>query len=173
VARRKNTRWIVGGVVIVGTLIAMMSLNLGANMVYFLTPSEAQAQAAELGDKTVKVGGLVKAGTVVWKPEDLDLGFTVTDNEGHEIAVKHRGTPPDMFKENQGVVVEGRMTEGGKAMISKSLLVKHSEEYKKPDDHSRMNKALLEESLFKDRGSPTVTSPDKAAPAPGGAGTTP
>ena len=54
-----------------------------------------------------------------------------------------------MFKEGQGVVVEGRIDETGKVMISKSLMVKHSEEYKKPDDHSSMNKALLEESLFK------------------------
>ena len=37
----------------------------------------------------------------------------------------------------------------GRAMVSHNLMVKHSEEYKKPDDHSSMNKALLEKSLFK------------------------
>ena len=69
--------------------------------------------------------------------------------KGSEIKISHNGTPPDMFKENQGVVVEGRLSPDGKSMVAKRLMVKHSEEYKKPEDHSTMNKALLEESIFK------------------------
>jgi cytochrome c-type biogenesis protein CcmE len=54
-----------------------------------------------------------------------------------------------MFKENSGVVVEGRIDAAGKKMVSQRLMVKHSEEYKKPDAHHSVDKELLEKSIFK------------------------
>jgi cytochrome c-type biogenesis protein CcmE len=148
-AKKSKVRWIVGGAVIAGAIVAISFLNLGDNLIYFYTPSEAIAKAADLSDQTVKVGGMVLPGSVKWHAEDLDLKFTIGDMKGNDIAVSHRGTPPDMFKEGQGVVVEGRITDGGKAMISRNLLVKHSEEYKKPDDHTKMDHMLLEQSIIK------------------------
>jgi cytochrome c-type biogenesis protein CcmE len=154
-AKKSKVRWIVGGTVIAGAVVAMSFLNLGDNLIYFYTPSEAIANAAELSDQTVKVGGMVQPGSVTWKAEDLDLKFTMTDMKGNDIAVTHRGTPPDMFKEGQGVVVEGRLADGGKLMVSRNLLVKHSEEYKKPDDHTKMDHMLLEQSIIKNESKPT------------------
>ncbi|MFW7378846.1 MAG: cytochrome c maturation protein CcmE [Oligoflexus sp.] len=142
-------RWIVGGGVILVAVAAISTLNFGDNIVYFYTPQEAVAQADELSSKTIKVGALVKPGSVDWQPENLSLAFVLTDMKGNEIQVSHQGTPPDMFKENQGVVVEGRLDPNGQAITSRRLMVKHSEEYIKPDDHSSMNKMLLEESMFK------------------------
>lgn len=148
-AKKNKFRWILGGAIVCIAIVAMSFLNLGDSLVYFYTPSEAIAKSAELGDKNIKVGGMVQAGTVDWKADDLKLSFLMSDNKGNDINVVHTGTPPDMFKEGQGVVVEGRLTDSGKKMISHNLLVKHSEEYQKPGDHSTMNKALLEKSLFK------------------------
>jgi len=148
-ARKSNKKWLIGGLVIAAAILTISFTSLQDNLVYFYTPSEAVANAADLSSQTIKVGGLVKPESVRWEPEQLSLNFIVTDPDGNDIEIKHTGTPPDMFKEGQGVVVEGRIDETGKMMISKSLMVKHSEEYKKPDDHSSMNKALLEESLFK------------------------
>jgi len=75
----------------------------------------------------------------------------ISDLKGHEIKVSHKGTPPDMFKEGQGVVVEGILSPDGKSVKSRRLMVKHSEEYKKPGDHAGTpNKELLEKSIFKD-----------------------
>jgi cytochrome c-type biogenesis protein CcmE len=151
VAKKGKTRWIIGGTVIALAVVGIAVNNMvGQNLVYFYTPSEAYAKSAELDGQTVKVGGMVKQGTVKWQPEQLALSFTMTDLQGHDIDVKHNGTPPDMFKEGQGVVVEGRLENGGKNMVSHNLLVKHSEEYKGPGkDHATMDKALLEKSLFK------------------------
>lgn len=150
-ARNSSLRWLIGGGVVVAAISAISFLELGEQLVYFYTPSEAQAKALELDGKNIKVGGMVKPGTVDWKPETLALNFVMSDLNGHEIAVAHKGTPPDMFKQGQGVVVEGRITGDGKQMTSKALMVKHSEEYKKPaNEHESMNKALLEKSLFKD-----------------------
>lgn len=147
---KKSLKWIIGGAVIVGAIVGMSFLTLNENLVYFFTPSEAYAKAAELDGQLIKVGGMVKGGTVQWQPETLALNFVITDLKGHEIAISHAGTPPDMFKENQGVVVEGRIGDAGKTMVSRNLMVKHSEEYKKPgSEHGTMDKELLEKSLFK------------------------
>ena len=150
-ARRSSSKlaWIVGGGIIVVAALSIYFISVPDNLVYFYTPDEAVAKAAELAGKTVRIGGMVKVGTVVKKPEVPLVTFTLWDMKGHELNVSYQGLPPDMFKENQGVVVEGRLTPGGTAVVANNLMVKHSEEYKKPDELGTMNKALLEKSLFK------------------------
>ena len=142
-------KWMIGGAVLVVAALAVSNLKFGDNVVYFYTPQEAFAKAAEVNTKTIKVGGMVKAGTVNWKAEELALNFVMTDMQGTDIEVSHKGTPPDMFKENAGVVVEGRIEADGKKMVSQRLMVKHSEEYKKPDAQHSVDKELLEKSIFK------------------------
>ena len=70
-----------------------------------------------------------------------------------EIQVAHIGTPPDMFKEGQGVIVERQLNDQGSSMKSKTLMVKHSEEYQKPEDHHSQ-----EPELLKNRFSRAVTN---------------
>lgn len=146
---KKTTKWLLGGGVITAAVVALSFLNLGDNLIYFYTPGEAFAKSAELDGQTIKVGGMVKQGTVNWQAEQLLLKFVLTDMDGTEINVSHNGTPPDMFKQGSGVVVEGRLMDNGNVIVSKHLLVKHSEEYKAPSEHGTMNKELLEKSLFK------------------------
>lgn len=143
-------KWLVGGGVILVAALAVTNLNFGDNVVYFYTPDEAQAKAAEIDTKTIKVGGMVKAGTVVWKAEELFLEFVISDLKGHEIKIAHKGNPPDMFKENSGVVVEGHISKDGQSMVSQKLMVKHSEEYKAPDATHSTDKQLIEKSMFKE-----------------------
>jgi cytochrome c-type biogenesis protein CcmE len=150
--KSKSTKWMIGIVIIAIAIISIALTQLSSNVVYFFTPDEAQAKAAELSDQNIKVGGMVVPGSVEWKAEALDLAFTISDLKGHEIKIRHKGTPPDMFKEGQGVVVEGTIANDGKSMTSRKLMVKHSEEYKKPGSHSGdLSKELLEKSLFKDQ----------------------
>ncbi len=144
-------KWLVGGGILVITSLAITNLKFGDNVVYFYTPDEAQAKAKDIDTKTIKVGGMVKAGSVVWKPEDLALDFVISDLKGHEIKVAHKGNPPDMFKENSGVVVEGHIAADGASMVSQKLMVKHSEEYKKPDGTHSVDKQLIESSMFKEQ----------------------
>ena len=149
--RKSNLKWFVGGGVILLAILIASSLNFGDNIVYFYTPIEAVEKAPEIQDKTIKVGGMVKTGSVKWNPEELKLEFTLSNLKGVDIKVMHVGTPPDMFKENQGVVVEGKLdNEKASSMTSKKLMVKHSEEYKVPDAHQKsQEKQLLEKSIFK------------------------
>lgn len=149
-ARAKSTRWMIGIGAIAAAVIVLALTQISTNVVYFFTPDEAMAKASEIKDQTIKVGGMVVPGSVDWKAQDLSLAFTITDLKGHDIRVSHKGTPPDMFKEGQGVVVEGLIAADGKSMLSHKLMVKHSEEYKKQGDHSKsIDKELIEKSMFK------------------------
>lgn len=152
--KSKSAKWLIGIGIIAVAVIAIAMTQLSSNVVYFFTPEEAQAKAAEITGQNIKIGGMVIPGSVEWKAESLDLAFTISDLKNHEIRVSHKGTPPDMFKEGQGVVVEGSLAPDGKSMTSRKLMVKHSEEYKKPGSHSGdLNKELLEKSLFKEQSS--------------------
>ena len=143
-------KWAVGLAVVGMAGLALTNLQFGGNVVYFYTPPEALAQAAELSSKTIKVGGMVKAGSVQWEAENVSLNFVVSDLKQSEINVSYKGAPPDMFKEMSGVVVEGRIDSNGQNMTAQRLMVKHSEEYKKPDAQHSVDKELLEKSIFKE-----------------------
>lgn len=145
--QRGFLKWVIAGGIIAVAIGIASQLNFGDNLVYFYVPNEVSAKKAELQGKTIKVGAMVKAGSVNWNAQELKLDFVITDFEGHEYAVKHTGLKPDMFKENQGVVVEGRLQ--GDTLMSQTLMVKHSEEYKKPDATHPMSKELLKQSIFK------------------------
>ena len=93
--KRKKARWILAGVVIAIVLVGMSLLKLGDEMVYFYTPEEAATKAPDLGGEVIKVGGMVKTGSVKWVAETLKLDFTLSNMKGVEIAVSHNGTPPD------------------------------------------------------------------------------
>ncbi len=149
-ARSKN-KWVIGGSVIAAAIIGASFLAINENSVYFFTPAEAVAKASTLQDQSIKVGGMVVPGSQQWTAETLDLRFTLSDLKGAEIKVQHKGTPPDMFKEGSGVVVEGRINLAGNEMISRNLMVKHSEEYKTPHAGESIDKKLIQESMFKDQ----------------------
>ncbi len=162
--RSKSTKWLVGISLIASAVIAMAMTQISSNTVYFYTPDEAQAQAASLTSQNIKVAGMVIAGSREWDATTLKLAFTITDLKNHEIRVKYNGPPPDMFKEGQGVVIEGKISSDGQTFAAKTLMVKHSEEYKKPTaGGSNMNKELLEKSLFKDQ---PVTNPSSGGSTP-------
>ncbi|MGE5750468.1 MAG: cytochrome c maturation protein CcmE, partial [Gemmatimonas sp.] len=78
----------------------------------------------------VRLGGQVKPGSMQWDAKTLDLRFTVTDGV-KDIAVRSTGSPPQMFREGMGVVVEGRVVPGGMFQAT-NLMVKHSNEYRAP-----------------------------------------
>ncbi|WP_022798570.1 cytochrome c maturation protein CcmE [Thermus islandicus] len=122
-------KYLLGILVVLGALGYMIFGGLGQNLVYFLTPSEYLQDQAKYQHRPVRLGGLVKPGSVRYDKDRLELRFVLTDGVA-EVPVLHKGTPPGMFKEGQGVVVEGRF-EGG-VFQGQNLLVKHSESYRPP-----------------------------------------
>jgi len=146
--RKGRIGGIIGLVVVLASFGYLIYGNIGDNLVYFLTPGEVLAQGPKVLERPIKLGGQVVPGSVKWDAEQILLEFKLTD-VGGEITVRARKEPPAMFREGQGVIVEGRMTKEG-IFECTSLMVKHSNEYRPPDkDHPKpqeMYKSLIKES---------------------------
>ena len=125
----KKRKFVVGGAVIAAALAYMIYAGVTQSIVYFVTPSELQA--APIAGKAYRVGGMVVKGSRRWEPKTLDLSFQLSDGKG-TIPVRHRGTPPDLFDEGRGAVVEGSWMADGYFKAT-TILAKHSEDYKAPD----------------------------------------
>jgi cytochrome c-type biogenesis protein CcmE len=106
--------------------------SMGANLVYYWTPSELVAAGDDAKGATVRLGGMVKAGSIEWDKDSQVLGFVCHDGEA-EVQVQAVQVPPDMFRENIGVVVEGQMGDDG-VFQSDRMFVKHDNEYRVPHD---------------------------------------
>jgi cytochrome c-type biogenesis protein CcmE len=124
---RKQRRLILIGSSL-GVLAIAAALVLSAmrqSIVFFNSPTDIAEQHAGPG-KRIRLGGLVKPGSVK-RSDDLRIEFAVTD--GHsDIAVAYQGIVPDLFREGQGVVVEGVLGAGGQFKAD-SVLAKHDERY--------------------------------------------
>ena len=141
-------RGIVAGVMVIAAAFAYLLYGgLDRNVVYFLTPQELAAKGASGMDVPVRLGGLVKAGSIHWDEGTRDLRFTVTDGKS-DIPVHSTGVPPQMFRDGMGVVVEGRYRPDG-VFASSNLIVKHSNEYRPPkpgESPQAMYKTLMKGS---------------------------
>jgi len=124
----RGAKFLLGGGVILAALVYLIYAGVSQSVVYFVTPSELQAQPVP--GKAYRLGGLVVPGSLKWEPKALDLSFTLSDDKA-TVPVRHKGTPPDLFTEGRGAVVEGTWTREGYFKAS-LILAKHSEEYKAP-----------------------------------------
>jgi len=109
---------------IAALLAIAATLVLGAlrdNIVFCYTPSEIPADA---DGKSIRLGGLVKRGSV--DIDGLKSNFIVTDGDA-ELAVSFDGALPSLFREGQGVVAEGRISNG--LLTASNVLAKHDETY--------------------------------------------
>ena len=149
---------------IAGILIVIGSLSLiiyqatkSESSVTFYTPAEVYANPLKFDGKLFRVSGLVLAGTKEWDAKSSNLKFKITDMEGHDFHIHYKGIPPDLFKEGQGVVVEGRLIsnpneqKNEKLIAANLLMVKHSEVYDTKKDHKQMKEAKLLDSILKDQ----------------------
>lgn len=134
-------------VMLVGGFAYLTYGGVGENLVYFLTPEELLAKGPSIYDRPVRLGGMVVPNSVQWHADSLDLRFRLTDGK-KTVLVHAHGAPPQMFRGNIGVVVEGRYAPSG-IFESHNLMVKHSNEYHPPkpgEKPSDMYKTLERES---------------------------
>lgn len=133
---RRRATLAVAVVIIVAAFGFLLYGGIDKNVVFFLTPQELLARGPSAYDVPVRLGGLVAPGSVKWDAEKLDLRFVVIDSGGQAVNVHSTGAPPQMFRDGMGVVVEGRYHRSG-VFESTNLMVKHSNEYRKPDHGGR------------------------------------
>jgi cytochrome c-type biogenesis protein CcmE len=123
--RRRDQRLMIIGVAgaVLVLAAALTFVGLRDSVVYFVAPSEL-AEKAQAGER-VRLGGLVVEGTL--RREADAAVFQVTDG-ATQVEVRYEGLLPDLFREGQGVVCEGRWTPG-QAFIAERVLAKHDETY--------------------------------------------
>lgn len=123
-------KFLLGGLVIAAALAWLVYGGFRESIVYFVTPSELLAQGGAASGRTYRVGGLVAQGSLRRDLETLQLSFTLTDGKA-TLPVRFKGTPPDLFAEGRGAVVEGTYAADGVFRAS-TIMAKHSEEYRPP-----------------------------------------
>jgi cytochrome c-type biogenesis protein CcmE len=134
---RRTSVLVVAVVIIIAAFGFLLYGNIDKNVVFFLTPQELLARGTAAYDVPVRLGGLVQPGSVTWDADKLDLRFVVMDSGvGQTVNVHSKGAPPQMFRDGMGVVVEGRYHRDG-IFQSTNLMVKHSNEYRKPEHGQR------------------------------------
>ncbi len=126
--RHKRFALIIGGVAVIGIAATMILSAFRDNLVFFFSPSDVVAAKAPR-DRTFRIGGLVEVGSV--KRDGVAVSFRVTDT-ANTINVAYSGILPDLFREGQGVVANGKLGSDGVFRASE-VLAKHDENYMPPE----------------------------------------
>lgn len=128
----RGRRWglLVGVAVVVAVIAYLAFSSVGNALVYYLTPTELLARGDSAMGETVRLGGLVKAGSI--RGEAPDLVFVLTDGT-NEITVRAHNAPTRSFREGVGAVVEGELNIEG-AFEASQVIVKHDEVYVAPSE---------------------------------------
>jgi len=117
--------------VLFSTSVAMglVLYALRQNINLYLTPSEVMLGKVPK-HHVFRLGGMVKRGSVHRKAKTLKVAFVMTDFK-KDITVKYNGVLPALFREGQGIIVEGRLNAAGE-VIADQVLAKHDAKYKPP-----------------------------------------
>ena len=117
---------------LIGTSLAVLAVAatlvlsaLRDSIVFFNSPTDVAEKHPVPGTR-MRIGGLVKSGSIE-RGDNLLVRFAVTDGKT-DIAVRYQGIVPDLFREGQGVIAEGKLDTGG-VFAADTVLAKHDERY--------------------------------------------
>ncbi|MGB2964054.1 MAG: cytochrome c maturation protein CcmE [Anaerolineales bacterium] len=147
--RKDNkTKFIIGGVIIVGAIIFLIISSLSANVQYFLTVDEAveKGLAGELSDRNIRVSGAVLGDTIKYDMDTLELSFriahvpadnqlldvegglasalynAVQDPERSQLEVIYTGPIPDLLQNEAQAIITGELLASGVIEADEILL---------------------------------------------------
>ena len=118
----KRLKYIIVAITFASIGLWLILKNLNESIVFFFSPAEIARK--NIADQIIRVGGLVKEGSIIKKSQIIE--FTITDNKA-DLTIHFQGTPPNLFRAGQGIVARGRLTNG--IFIADQLLAKHDENY--------------------------------------------
>ena len=111
------------------TAVFFIIKSLNKNILYFSSPTEIKEREDIPFGKAMRVGGMVKKGSIIINQQEIQ--FIVTDFE-NEILISYSGTVPNLFAEEKGVVAEGSLSDKN-FFIADRILAKHDENYMPPE----------------------------------------
>ena len=131
--KKKTNRFYFIFLILVSISLALFFVLKALNdkIVFFYTPTNISEDSEIIG-KNIRVGGLVLENSIKYSNDGLRVSFVITDNK-NMIDVFYSGILPDLFREKQGVVVEGNFLKSKKIFNAKKVLAKHDENYMPPE----------------------------------------
>lgn len=140
--KRRRLWLLLGSLGVLGVAVTLVLSALNDNLVFFYSPTQV-AEKTISPTRHFRLGGLVEPGSV--KKAGSEVRFTVTDTH-KTLAVVYRGLLPDLFREGQGVIVEGSLGSDG-VFVAREVLAKHDEKYMPPE----VARAIKEAGQWKER----------------------
>ena len=144
---KRSSRWFMLAAFLVAgaAFVVIAASSMNKNLVYYWTPTDLVANGDKAYGATIRLGGMVTSGSIK-KPTGVSgVEFDVHDG-AKTVHVKSNGVPPQMFRENIGVVVEGTMVKGGYFECNR-LMVSHSNEYRAPKSGHPLDRKELEKLM--------------------------
>ncbi|MDA5192712.1 cytochrome c maturation protein CcmE [Govanella unica] len=142
-AKRKRMTIVALAVLALGVAVALVLSAMRDTVVFFYSPSEVAARksdpALNLTERNFRIGGLVEGGSVKKLEGGKTTEFAVSDG-AELLTVRYTGHLPDLFREGQGIVAEGRLDDHGQ-FIASEVLAKHDEKYMPPEVADALKKA--------------------------------
>lgn len=124
--KQKRLAVIAGGMSFIIAAVLLVMFAFSQSVAYFYMPADL-AKTPVAPDTRIRLGGLVGEGSVV-RGNGSTVEFAVTDGSS-SVKVEYTGILPDLFREGQGVVTEGKFAAGGALFIADTVLAKHDEKY--------------------------------------------
>ena len=137
---KRRQRMILVGLLLLGVALAatLAMLALRENINLFFSPSQVASGEAP-HNTPFRLGGMVVAGSVQRASEGLQVRFDLTDT-AQSVTVTYNGILPDLFREGQGIVAQGKLDQRG-VFSATQVLAKHDENYMPPEVHDALQKA--------------------------------
>ena len=131
--KKKTNRFYFIFLILVSISLALFFVLKALNdkIVFFYTPTNLSEDSDIIGEN-IRVGGLVLENSIKYSNDGPRVSFVITDNK-NMIDVFYSGILPDLFREKQGVVVEGNFLKSKKTFNAKKVLAKHDENYMPPE----------------------------------------
>ncbi len=142
--KQRRAAFIALSIGILSAAVLLVAVALRDTIVFFLTPQEVAEKHIAAG-KRIRLGGLVAEGSLK-RGAGLVVEFAITDTV-KTIAVSYTGLLPDLFREGQGVVAEGKLDASGR-FLADTVLAKHDENYMPPE----VAKALKAQGVWRESG---------------------
>ena len=124
---------------VLGAAVALTLAALEDSVVFFHSPTDIATRDDLRKDRRMRVGGLVKERSLRREDGGARISFVVTDLE-NDVRVHYRGILPDLFREGQGIVAEGRLAADG-SFLADEVLAKHDENYMPPEVAEALRKS--------------------------------
>ena len=137
---RRRQRLVLVGLIVVGCTIAtgLALLALQENINLFFSPSQIVDGTAP-SNTTIRLGGMVVSGSIQ-RGENLGVTFVLTDL-AEQVTVAYEGILPDLFREGQGIVTQGKLDSSGR-FFAEQVLAKHDETYMPPEVNDALRKVM-------------------------------